>query len=60
MKVYVLKTDENEYVESFDLGNREVTLTDDKYNAEHIHDHFSAVFYADKFACDVEEVEIED
>ena len=59
-KVYVLRLSENEFVESFDLGLREVTLTDDKYNAEHIHDLSKAVWYADRFACDYEEIEIED
>jgi hypothetical protein len=60
MKVYVLKLAENEYIETFDLANKEVSVIDDKYNAEHFHDHFRASYYADKFSCDLEELEIED
>ncbi|RYI30527.1 hypothetical protein EVU96_08925 [Bacillus infantis] len=59
-KVYVLKFGENEYAESFDLGLREVTVIDDKFNAEHIHSQLQASYYAERFGCGYEEIEIED
>jgi hypothetical protein len=57
--MYILKLSDDEYIEKFNLNTGEVWLTDDKHKAKHIKDHFSAVFYADKFACDVEEIEKE-
>jgi hypothetical protein len=55
--LYILKLSDNEYIEKFDLSNREVWTTDDKHKAKRFKDHFSAVFYADKFACDAVEIE---
>jgi hypothetical protein len=60
MKVYVLKLSENEYIESYDLGNKECSVIDDRYNAEHFHSRLDADWIADRFGCDLEEVEIED
>lgn len=60
MKAYVLKFDENEYAESFDLGLREVTVTVDKYNAEHIHNQSNASYLSERFGCAYEEIEVED
>jgi hypothetical protein len=60
MKLYVLKLGKNEYIESYALGNRECSVIDDKYNAEHFHSRLEADWIADRFACDVEEIEVED
>jgi HD superfamily phosphohydrolase YqeK len=60
MKVYVLKFNDNEYIESYDLANRECSIIDDKYNAEHIHSQFSASHLAERFGCSYEEIEVED
>lgn len=60
MKVYVLKIDENEYIESYDLASRECFVTDDKYNAEHFHSRLNASYPADRLACEIEEIEVED
>jgi hypothetical protein len=57
--MYILKLNDDEYIEKFSLNNRKVWTTDDKHKAMRFKDHFSAVFYADKFACDAEEIEKE-
>lgn len=58
MKVYVLKFNDNEYIKSYDLANRECSVTDDKYNAEPIHSQFRVSLLSERFGCSYEEIEV--
>jgi hypothetical protein len=59
MKVYVLYFNEKEYIESFDLANKECSVGHDYYVAEHF-SKSEASYYAERLGCSYKEVEIEE
>ena len=53
---YILAFGEDEYIESYLLGTKEVSTTDVKGDALIFHSKSEAEWIADRLVCDIEEV----
>jgi hypothetical protein len=51
---YILTSDENEYVESYSLSAKEITVTDIKEDAIVFNSLVEADYFAEKLGCKVE------